>query len=183
YEELWIGTWEEIGERLLRDYAAEAGLDPFVETVGPADRLAMLLDRFEELPLRRHEIRGNPAGLLARLLRRIDALKAEAVGADAHVVVLGRVWRGGQDQADAARAVVAAIEGRLEKPSRAGEEEVPVRFWRCRNERAQAQAVAHEIEHLIAAGTDPEKVCVIVDEPARQGSAVAAAMEEHGVPF
>ena len=39
----------------------------------------MLLDRLDELPLRRHEIRGNPAGLLARLLRRIDALKAEAV--------------------------------------------------------------------------------------------------------
>ena len=45
---------------------------------GPADRLAMLLDRLDDLPLRRHEIRGNPAGLLARLLRRIDALKAEA---------------------------------------------------------------------------------------------------------
>ena len=29
----------------------------------------MLLDRIDELPLRRHEIRGNPAGLLARLLR------------------------------------------------------------------------------------------------------------------
>ena len=41
----------------------------------------MLLDRLDELPLRRHEIRGNPAGLLARLLERIDALKAEAVTA------------------------------------------------------------------------------------------------------
>ena len=40
----------------------------------------MLLDRLDQLPLRRHEIRGNPAGLLARLLARIDALKAEAVG-------------------------------------------------------------------------------------------------------
>ena len=37
----------------------------------------MMLDRLDELPLRRHEIRGNPAGLLARLLERIDALKAE----------------------------------------------------------------------------------------------------------
>src|SRR5918992_5115135 len=79
FEELWIGTWEEICERLLRDHAAEAGLDPFFETVGPAERLAMLLDRIDELPLRHHEIRGNPAGLLARLLRRIDALKDEAV--------------------------------------------------------------------------------------------------------
>src|SRR5437764_9096951 len=83
FEELWIGTWEALCERLLRDYAAEAGLDPFFETVGPAERLAMLLDRIDELPLRHHEIRGNPAGLLARLLRRIDALKAEAVGAEA----------------------------------------------------------------------------------------------------
>ena len=33
-----------------------------------------------QLPLRRHEIRGNPAGLLARLLARIDALKADRVG-------------------------------------------------------------------------------------------------------
>ena len=40
----------------------------------------MLLDRLDQLPLRRHEIRGNPAGLLARLLARIDALKAERVG-------------------------------------------------------------------------------------------------------
>jgi superfamily I DNA/RNA helicase/RecB family exonuclease len=310
YEELWIGTWEEIGERLLRDYAAEAGLDPFVETVGAAERLAMLLDQLEELPLRHHEIRGNPAGLLARLLGRIDALKAEAVGADAladfarrrqreagdeaalegarrelefaelyaahdailaasgsldsgdvslalrrllaeradvrrevaarfrftmvdeledatlarwailaelggdnanllcaldddqtirgpgarasswfrdlhpdaDVVVLDRAFRGGQDQADAARAVVVAVEGRLEKPGRAGEGEIPVRFWRCSNERAQAQAVAREVEHLIAGGMDPEGVCVIVDEPARQGSAVAAAMEERSVP-
>ena len=42
--------------------------------------LALLLERIDDLPLRRHEIRGNPAGLLARLLARIDGLKAERVG-------------------------------------------------------------------------------------------------------
>ncbi|HEX5955766.1 MAG TPA: UvrD-helicase domain-containing protein, partial [Solirubrobacterales bacterium] len=79
HSELWIQTYEEAAEALLRDYSIEAGLDPFFTTVGAADRLAILLDRVDELPLRRHEIRGNPAGLLARLLRRIDVLKAEAV--------------------------------------------------------------------------------------------------------
>ena len=54
-----------MAERLLREYSTEAGLDPFFTTVAPADRLAMMLDRVDELPLRRHEIRGNPAGLLA----------------------------------------------------------------------------------------------------------------------
>ena len=79
YEELWITTYEAAAERLLREYALEAGLDPFFATVRAADRLAMLLDRLDDLSLRRHEIRGNPAGLLARLLRRIDAMKAESV--------------------------------------------------------------------------------------------------------
>ncbi len=81
FEELWIGSWDSIGERLLREHSEAAGLEPFFEVLGPAERLAMLLDRLEQLPLRRHEIRGNPAGLLARLLARIDALKAETVGA------------------------------------------------------------------------------------------------------
>src|SRR4051794_18413237 len=80
FEELWIGSWDTIGERLLREQAEAAGLDPFFDVLGPAERLAMLLDRLDRLPLRRHEIRGNPAGLLARLIARIDELKAKRVG-------------------------------------------------------------------------------------------------------
>ena len=53
YEELWIGTWETIGERLLREHSDAAGLDPFFDVLGPAERLAMLLDRLDDLPLRR----------------------------------------------------------------------------------------------------------------------------------
>jgi len=74
--ELWVGTWGEIGEQLLRDYAIAAGLDPFFDVLGPAERLAILLDRIDDLPLRNHDIRGNPAGLLARLLQQVDELKA-----------------------------------------------------------------------------------------------------------
>ena len=79
YTELWVGTYREVSERLLRAHAMEAGLDPFFATVELPDRLAILLDRLDDLPLRLHEIRGNPSGLLARLLRRIDLLKAEGV--------------------------------------------------------------------------------------------------------
>jgi len=83
HEELWIATHSETAERILRDHPTEAGLDPFFTTVTAADRLAILLDRVDDLPLRRHEIRGNPAGLLARLLRRIDLLKLECVTPEA----------------------------------------------------------------------------------------------------
>ena len=80
FEELFVHPHRAASVRLLTEHSAEAGLDPFIESLSPAERLAMLLDRRDELPLRRHEIRGNAAGLLAAIVRRIDALKAAAVG-------------------------------------------------------------------------------------------------------
>jgi DNA helicase II / ATP-dependent DNA helicase PcrA len=316
YEEIWATTYEAAAERLLREHALEAGLDPFFNTVSSADRLAILLDRLDELPLRRHEIRGNPAGLLARLLRRMDALKAEAVTPDrlrdwaegrARDATSGpereraagevefaeiyarhdRILRGlgsldpgdlvleldsllrervdvraemasrftqvmvdeledagaahrrllealstehgnlvaacdpgqavrapGEPAANAAavfrEAHPEAAEVRLKRPLRfggpiaaaaaavgglAGAEgggeasgDAPgdgvVRLWRCTGERAQAQAVAREAEHLLAAGAlRPEAVCVVVGSGWREGRLVAAALEERGVPF
>jgi len=315
YEELWIATYESVAERLLSEYALEAGLDPFFATVRMADRLALLLDHLEELSLRRHEIRGNPAGLLARLLRRIDALKAEGIrpgrlrdwaeerereapgtdererarrerefadlyashdrilrengsldGGDlvielerllrerpdvrselatrfrfvmvdeledagaahralvdaladhdnlvcacdsaqsirrppaaavdpgpsfmeryphAEHVVLERPLRFGADVERAARAVAAlAGHGDTEASGEAGSTESWVRFWRCTSERAEAQAAAREIEHLLAAGeVRPEGVCVIVGSGWREARLVAAALEERTVPF
>ncbi len=58
------------------------------------------------------------------------------------------------------------------------------RFWRCANERAQAQAAAREIEHLLAAGEVPaERICVIAASGWREGRLAAAALEERSVPF
>ena len=82
YEELIVHTHPVAAARLLREHATEAELNPFFESLSPAERLAMLLDRIDELPLRRHEIRGNPAGLLARIVDRIDALKSGGVTAE-----------------------------------------------------------------------------------------------------
>ncbi len=87
-EELWIGTWDDLAERLLREYATAASLDPFFSVLGRAERLALLLDRIDELPLRSHEIRGNPAGLLARLLERIDELKESSGPVDPELAEL-----------------------------------------------------------------------------------------------
>src|SRR3954453_14987426 len=67
--------------RLLRDEAAEAGLDPFFVPATRADRLALLLERVDELTLRLHDFRGRPAALLAGVIDRIDALKREAITA------------------------------------------------------------------------------------------------------
>jgi DNA helicase-2/ATP-dependent DNA helicase PcrA len=315
YEELWIATYEAAAERLLSEYALEAGLDPFFATVRLADRLALLLDHLDDLSLRRHEIRGNPAGLLARLLRRIDALKAEGInpgrlrdwaeeseresaapqqkerarrerefaelyashdrilrengsldggdlvielerllreradtrrevstrfpfvmvdeledaGAahralidavaehrnlvcacdtaqsirrppaavvdpgpsflerypDAGHVALDRSLRFGPEAARAAGAVAALAGVEPVAAEERGEEgESLVRFWRSTTERAEAQAAAREIEHLLAAGeVRPEAVCVIVGSGWREARLAAAALEERAVPF
>jgi DNA helicase-2/ATP-dependent DNA helicase PcrA len=280
YEELWIGSWDAIGERLLREYSEEAGLDPFFDVLSRAERLALLLDRLDRLPLRRHEIRGNPTGLLARLLARIDRLKAERVGPttlsdrararedsasdeagreavrrelefaelyathDRILAESGSLDRGdvflaldcllverpdvrrriaerfGATMVDELEEATAAERAVLESlaaedPNQVlaleigpGAEVTPAEewfdsvhpsgdrvllvdrfrdpklgFWRCANERAQAQAVARAVEHLVAAGTAADEICVLVEDPAKQGGAVAAAMEERGIPF
>ncbi|HEY2052768.1 MAG TPA: ATP-dependent DNA helicase [Solirubrobacterales bacterium] len=281
YEELWVGCWDEIGERLLREHSEAAGLDPFFDVLGRAERLAVLLDRFDSLPLRRHEIRGNPAGLLARLLGRIDSLKAERIGPTTLAELAERqaeeassegehetarresefaelfathdrilAETGSLDRGDVflaldcmlverpdVRAAVAARFAHVEVDEL--EESTPaqralleglagdnpnqvfaleadgdgaadpaleawyrhlhpdgdaivlerrfrdpkLRFWKCANERAQAQATAREVEHLLAAGTKADTICVLLADPNQRGGAIAAAMEERGIPF
>ena len=74
-------TFAGLCARLLRDEALEAGLDPFATPVSAADRLAMLLERIDELPLRHHDLRGNPSATLGAIVRRIDRLKEELISA------------------------------------------------------------------------------------------------------
>ncbi len=283
YEELWVDCWDEIGERLLRDHAEAAGLDPFFDVLGRAERLAVLLDRFDSLPLRRHEIRGNPAGLLARLLARIDSLKAERTGPttlaeraraqaeeagdeaahetarrelefaelytthDQILAESGSLDRGDvflaldvllverpdvraamakrfeylmvdelEESTAAQRALLEGLasdnpnqlfaleaSGEGDAPASASVEswyrdlhpagdvvvlerrfrEPRVRFWKCASERAQAQATAREVEHLLAGGAAADGIAVLLADPTREGGAVAAAMEERGIPF
>jgi DNA helicase-2/ATP-dependent DNA helicase PcrA len=315
YEELRCSTFHAFCARLLQDEALDAGLDPFVHPVTPADRLALLLDRRDELSLRHHAMWGNPAGLFARLLERIDRLKDEMVNAEnyrrfaesladntseeeraraerelefarfyadhdrlvleaggldfgelilrahrmlvdhphvrarvagrfRHVLVdefqdtnfsQGRLLEllvgehrnvcvvGDDDQAiyrfrgasrqniqdfqerfpdakpirlainyrspqlilDAAHAVVEHSENRIDKRLRSevAAQPDPVALWKCESERAQAQAVAADIERLIGDGTSPADIAVLVRSVRNEGRRVAAALDERGVPF
>ena len=312
YEELHVSTFHSFCTRLLQDEALEACVDPFLSPVTPADRLALLLDRLDHLSLRRHEIRGNPAPLLASFVARIDRLKDELISADdyrayaerlvaeasgdgerahaarelefaglysdhdrllsergaldfgdlvvrafrllherphvrervaarfrhvlvdeyqdtnfaqgmllrllveqhrqltvagdddqaihrlrgasqknlrelprelpgAELVTLERNHRSGRRILVAAGAVVAPIPERIPKKLR-GATGGRVRFWRCRSERAQAQAVAAEAERLVADGVAPDAICVLVHSLKAEGGVVSSALEERAVP-
>jgi DNA helicase-2/ATP-dependent DNA helicase PcrA len=305
YEELAVTTFHGFCARLLRDEALEAGLDPFATPVSAADRLAMLLERIDDLPLRHHDLRGNPSATLGAIVQRIDRLKDELVSADdyaawaaslpgerareqefaalyaahermladagtldvgdlvlhafrllrtkphvrerlarrqrhvlvdelqdasfaqglllrllvaghggvtaaadddqsihrfrgastkniddfraewpgAAIVRLEESFRSGEQILRAARAVVEPAGDRIDKPLR-GRAGGAVAFWRCTSERAQAQAVAAEVERLVAReDVAPEDVCVLVRSVRGEGQAVAVAFEERAVPY
>ena len=309
FEELVVNPYTLIAARLLSEHATEAGLDPFLESLTAAERLALLLERLDELPLRRHEIRGNAAGLLARIVDRIDALKAAGVTAERfrqwaeglgagqagdadldaaarerefaqiyelhdsmmraagavdggeavlelsrlleerpalaaavaerfpHLivdeledacpaeraliellarnartavlscddeqgrapcgggagwvretlgspeVVLDPAWRYGGDLLDAAHTVVSSAGGGAEAPRRAAGPPTRVRFWRSDNERAEAQAVAREIESTLAEGElKMADLCIAVPRGGGRQRAIAAALEERRIP-
>jgi len=107
YEELHVQTFHGFCSSLLADEALEAGIDPFFSPVTPADRLALLLDRIDELSLRHHEIRGNPAPLLGSFVSRIDRLKDEMVSADDYVAYAQGLAEEAHDDASRAHAARA----------------------------------------------------------------------------
>ena len=309
YEELLVHPHRAAAVRLLTEHSSEAGLDPFIESLTPAERLAMLLDRRDELPLRRHEIRGNAAGLLAGIVRRIDALKAAAVGPQRfrewaetlsggdpaeldsaerehefaeiyemhdemlreagafdgggavlaltrllgerpalaaaiaerfpHLIVdeledacpaeraliarlaersrtlvlacdddqgrarcggasewarealpgiaeltLEASFRYGGDLLDAAHTVLAGDGKAAGGRRRARGGQTKVGFWRSANERAEAQAVAREIESVLAQGeARVDGICVAIPPGASRERTIAAALEERRVPY
>lgn len=321
YEELNCSTFHAFCTQLLQEVSLEAGEDPFFHPVTQADRLALLMDHADQLDIRHHEMRGNPAPLLAGLIERIDRLKDELVRADeylrwaqglassddaderdrsprevefarfysdhdrilaeagaldfgemivrsidllerhpeirkrvcdryravlvdeyqdtnfaqkelmrllvaehrnvcvvgdddqsiyrfrgasrkniadfeeafpdAKVVLLETNYRSNQTILDAANAVVEHNAERLEKKlvaDRAHRDATaaglaPVSFWCCENERAQAQAVASELERAIAGDLDPIQAAVLMRSVRNEGQLIATALEERGIPY
>src|SRR5258705_1437039 len=116
----------------------------------------MLLDRIDELPLRRHEIRGNPAGLLARIVDRIDALKSAGVTAERF-----REWAEGQSGGTASERESVARErefaeifeqhdSMLRAAGAMDDADAVLELTRLLGERpALAEAVSDRFPHLI----------------------------------
>jgi DNA helicase-2/ATP-dependent DNA helicase PcrA len=282
YDELVVVTPVELAARVID--TAVPGLEPLDSVLGIGERFALLLEHLDQLSLQRHDFGGSARALLAGFVRRIDALKANLVGAEdfarwaygldhraqeptdpaleqefaevyrTHERLLAEAglrdagdliadalaWLredprrarlfdhflvdDGHELTPAARRLALAAGGErltvtadpgrggfsgLECPSvtltrslrcperilRAASELLEVRcrprapggevaFWRCAGDRAQAQAVAADIERLIHAGeAAPERIAVLVPAIVREGQAVAVALEQRAVPY
>jgi len=102
-------------------------------------------------------------------------------GSDTPVVTLAGSVRCAEPVWRAARAVGDCGEHRAAE-SAAGHQG-SVEFWRCANERSQAQSVAVDIERLVSRErTAPGAIAVIVSEVNHEGQALAAALQERAIP-
>ena len=90
YSELLILTPPQLAATILRRAGSRTHLADAV--LSPGDRLAMLAERIDELPLTHHDFGGNAGALLSGFIRRIDRLKAELIGADEFAT-----WAQGQE--------------------------------------------------------------------------------------
>ena len=297
YEELHVLTPSGLAAWAL-GVAAGGETDLDATTLSAGDRLAMLIERIDELTVQHHDFGGRVNALVGAFVRRIDRCKAELIDAEAYAAwaaglddgdgtgpleqEFAEVYRahermladaGARDEGDLMRdalraaadhpaiaqrfthvlvddaqelelvaarlacavagpaadrlTVAADVAASLRRFRRAGaaaiapfeslpgvrvtrlerSERCPVQiarvagavlgapmmgsaagggtvsFWRAANDRAQAQAVAAEIERLLGReGVDPGDVTVLVPEISREGQAVAVALEERAVP-
>jgi DNA helicase-2/ATP-dependent DNA helicase PcrA len=97
YEQLFVLTPAELAALVLR--GAGTGVDPLESVLSAGDRLAMLVERIDELSLQHHDFGGRPNTLLGGFVRRIDRLKAELVGAEEYLSWSGSL--GGDDSSQA----------------------------------------------------------------------------------
>ncbi|HZO76970.1 MAG TPA: UvrD-helicase domain-containing protein, partial [Solirubrobacteraceae bacterium] len=83
YEELLSGTPVELAAAVIdRTGTGTGGSESLMALLGPGDRLAMLMERLDQLELSHHDFGGSPATLLGQFVRRIDCLKAELISAE-----------------------------------------------------------------------------------------------------
>ena len=83
YEELCVGTPVDLAAAVMeRTGTGSSAAESLLALLAPGDRLAMLLERLDQLELGHHDFAGSPATLLGGFVRRIDRLKAELISAE-----------------------------------------------------------------------------------------------------
>ncbi len=55
-------------------------------------------------------------------------------------------------------------------------------FLRSAGERGEAEAIAAEVVRLLAAGSEPSEIAIVLRDPQRRGGLIASLLESYGVP-
>ena len=188
-------------ERMLAETGARDAGDLIIDAISLARRQPALAQRFTHLLLDDAQeldlapvtlalevgtpgltVAGDPRAALRRFRAAGAARMASFAGPDAYMVELETGHRCPQPIGRAAAAVLGAGGGDSGELATAAPHGGEVELWRCTNERSQAQAVAVDIERLLAReGVHPGRVAVFVPEIVHEGQAVGVALEERAI--
>lgn len=91
YVDAWIGTFHAFGDRLLREQALEAGLQPDFRVLSRPEQFIFLRDRLFEMPLERYRPLGDPTRYVHAILRLIDRAKDEDISPEAYEAFAARL--------------------------------------------------------------------------------------------
>jgi DNA helicase-2/ATP-dependent DNA helicase PcrA len=109
YAETWISTFHAFGDRVLREGALEAGMNPEFRVLSRPEQIIFLRERIFQLPLRRFRPLGDPTKHLAALLGVVSRAKDEDVSAEEY-----RAWAEGLGASAATEAEHDNVERQLE---------------------------------------------------------------------
>jgi DNA helicase II / ATP-dependent DNA helicase PcrA len=85
YAETWIGTFHAFGDRVLREAALEAGLDPEFRVLTRPEQVIFLRERLWRLPLDRFRPLGDPTRHLSALLTMVSRAKDEDIAPETYL--------------------------------------------------------------------------------------------------
>jgi DNA helicase-2/ATP-dependent DNA helicase PcrA len=91
YAETWIGTFHAFGDRVMREGALEAGMNPEFRVLTRAEQVIFLRERLFALPLQRFRPLGDPTRHLQALLGFVSRAKDEDVSPAGYAA-----WAGAQ---------------------------------------------------------------------------------------
>ncbi len=77
YADIRICTFHSFGDRLLREYAMELGLNPKFKVLSQPEQVLFLRDKLYQLPLDRYRPAGQPTQHLSNLVAHFSKLKDE----------------------------------------------------------------------------------------------------------
>ncbi|MDZ7269133.1 MAG: ATP-dependent helicase [candidate division KSB1 bacterium] len=80
-----ISTFHAFGDRLVREFAVDLGLDPDFRLLSPAEQALFLREHLFDLPLHHYRPLGNPTKFLLELLRHFSRLKDEDVSPEEYL--------------------------------------------------------------------------------------------------
>jgi len=85
YTDLWINTFHGFGERILRDYALEIGLNPSFRLLNQTDQWLLIRNNFSDFELDYYRPLGNPTKFISELIKHFSRLKDENISVEEYL--------------------------------------------------------------------------------------------------